>query len=123
MLYSILADIVVAIHFFFIVIACVGAVLVLKWRWLIWLHIPAALWAAMIMLMGWICPLTPLENHLRRSAGQSGYTGGFIDQYLMPVIYPAGLTREIQVWLGVGVIILNLVIYTIVYRRYRREKK
>jgi len=122
MLYSILADVVVAIHFLFILFASVGAVLLLKWPWVIILHIPAAVWAALIMFMGWICPLTPLENRLRIMAGEAGYQGGFIDQYLMPVIYPAGLTREIQIWLGLGVILLNLLIYSMVIRRYRLNK-
>jgi len=120
MLYSILADIVVFIHFLFIVFAVIGAVLVFKWWWVIYPHLISAFWAAMVILMGWICPLTPLENSLRRSAGEAGYSGGFIEHYLLPVIYPPGLTREIQVWLGLGVLLINAGIYTVVlYKRFK----
>lgn len=121
MIYSILADIVMFVHFLFIVFATVGAILILRWPWFIFLHIPAAVWAALIMFMGWICPLTPLENRLRIMAGEAGYSGGFIDQYLMPVIYPAGLTREIQIWLGLGVILLNILVYGLVFIRRRKR--
>ena len=122
MLYSILADIVVAIHFLFILFVALGALFVLKWPWVIYLHLPAAGWGALIMFMGWICPLTPLENRLRISAGEAGYSGGFIDQYLMPVIYPAGLTREMQIWLGLAVILLNVLVYVLVFIRRRKRK-
>ena len=122
MLYSILADIVVAIHFLFILFVVLGALFVLKWPWVIYLHLPAAAWGALIMFMGWICPLTPLENRLRISAGEAGYSGGFIDQYLMPVIYPAGLTREMQIWLGLAVILLNVLVYGLVFIRRRKRK-
>jgi hypothetical protein len=123
MIYSILADFVVFIHFLFIVFAVAGSVLVLKWRWIMYVHLLCAAWAALIMMAGWICPLTPLENSLRRSAGQAGYTEGFIEYYLIPIIYPAGLTREIQIWLGVGVIIINAMLYGyVVYRNYTSKK-
>ena len=122
MLYSILADIVVAIHFLFILFVALGALFVLKWPWVMYLHLPAAAWGALIMFMGWICPLTPLENRLRISAGEAGYSGGFIDQYLMPVIYPAGLTREMQIWLGLAVILLNVLVYGLVFIRRRKRK-
>jgi len=122
MLYSILADIVVAIHFLFILFVALGALFVLKWPWVMYLHLPAAGWGALIMFMGWICPLTPLENRLRISAGEAGYSGGFIDQYLMPVIYPAGLTREMQIWLGLAVILLNVLVYGLVFIRRRKRK-
>ena len=122
MLYSILADIVVAIHFLFILFVALGALFVLKWPWVMYLHLPAAAWGALIMFAGWICPLTPLENRLRISAGEAGYSGGFIDQYLMPVIYPAGLTREMQIWLGLAVILLNVLVYGLVFIRRRKRK-
>jgi hypothetical protein len=122
MLYSILADIVVAIHFLFILFVALGALFVLKWPWVIYLHLPAAAWGALIMFVGWICPLTPIENRLRISAGEAGYSGGFIDQYLMPVIYPAGLTRDIQIWLGLGVILLNMLVYGFVFVRRLKIK-
>jgi hypothetical protein len=123
MIYSILAELVVFVHFLFIVFAVSGAILALKWRWIIYVHLLCAAWASLIMMVGWICPLTPLENSLRRSAGEAGYTDGFIDHYLMPIIYPAGLTREIQIWLGVGVVLINLLLYGFVfYRRYYSKR-
>lgn len=121
MIYSILADIVVFIHFMFIVFAVIGAVLVFKWRWVIYPHLVSAFWAAMVITMGWICPLTPLEIHLRRAAGEAGYAGGFIEHYFLPVIYPEGLTREIQIWIGLGVVLINVLLYAVVL--FRRLKK
>lgn len=121
MIYSILADIVVTIHFLFIVFAVVGGLFIFKWWWIMYPHILSAFWAAMVITMGWICPLTPLENQLRRAAGQQGYDGGFIEHYLIPIIYPAGLTREIQIALGIGVVLLNLIIYSMVIRHYMRK--
>lgn len=121
MIYSLLAEIVLVIHFLFIVFVVIGALLVLKWHWLIYVHLISAFWGALIMFTGWICPLTPLENHLRRAAGESGYTGGFIEQYLIPVVYPTGLTRELQIGFGISVIVINLVLYGIVY--YKSAKR
>ncbi len=123
MIYNILADLVVLIHFLFIVFAVGGAILALKWRWVIYVHLLCAAWAALIMMGGWICPLTPLENSLRRSAGEAGYSDGFIEHYLIPIIYPAGLTREIQIWLGVGVVLVNILLYGFVLYRKRLIKK
>lgn len=114
-----LADAVLVAHLAFIVYAVAGAFLALRWRVLIWLHLPCALWAMAIEMGGWICPLTPLEVFLRRCAGQAGYTGGFIQHYLVPLIYPYNLTREIQIGLGLGVLAINLVAYTLVLRQAR----
>jgi hypothetical protein len=122
MVYRVLADFTLVIHLAFIVFAMMGALLVLRWRWLIFVHIPAAVWGVLIQFKGWICPLTPLENRLRRSAGQSGYEGGFIDHYLLPVIYPEGLTTNIQIILGTVVLILNFVFYLLVILRIRKER-
>lgn len=122
MVYSILADVVVVMHLLFIIFVVAGGLLVLRWRYLVWLHIPAAMWGALIEFMGWICPLTPLENRFRRLAGESGYTGDFIEQYLIPLIYPGGLTREIQIMLGVGVIVVNVVIYFFVIWKWRKPE-
>ena len=80
------------------------------------------MWGAVIELAGWVCPLTPLENHLRRLGGETGYAGGFIERYLLPIIYPAGLTREVQLVLGAVVVILNVVVYAFVLRRVRRRR-
>ncbi len=114
-----LADAVLVIHLLFIVFAVAGAFAALRWRTLVWVHLPCALWAAAIELGGWICPLTPLEVALRRCAGQAGYSGGFIQHYLLPVIYPHDLTREIQIGLGIAVLVINLVAYALVVRNTR----
>lgn len=123
MIYSLLADITVILHLVFILFVVLGGLTVLKWRWMAWVHIPAAIWGALIDLMGWICPLTPLENQLRRLADESGYTGDFTEQYLVPLIYPGELTREIQLLLGAGVIFINVVIYFFVIRLVLRKKQ
>ena len=115
--YRILADTVVVTHLIFIVFTLLGGLLVIRWRSLVFLHIPAVLWAAWVEYRGWMCPLTPLENWFRQKAGMSGYSKSFIDQYLVPVIYPDSLNRDWQIMLGTLVIILNLTIYTWVWRR------
>jgi hypothetical protein len=114
-----LAELVFALHLGFIAFAVVGALAALRWPRLAWLHVPAAAWAVWIELSGWICPLTPLENALRVRAGQAGYSGGFVAHYLVPLIYPAGLTPAIQLALGLGVLALNLALYAWVIRRAR----
>jgi Protein of Unknown function (DUF2784) len=115
--YALFADLTVLVHAAFILFAVCGCLLVLRWPRTAWLHVPAVLWAAFIEFSGRICPLTPLENHYRELAGESGYSGGFIEHYVLPVIYPAGLTRDIQLWLGLGVLVVNIVAYGIVIRR------
>ena len=122
MICRILADAVLVIHLIFIVFAVVGGLAVLRWRFLAWAHLPCALWAAAIEFGGWICPLTPLENFLRQAAGQAGYHGSFIQHYLLPVIYPHSLTREMQIGMGVGVLIVNLAAYALVVRKFRAER-
>ena len=105
------ADAVVLLHLAFVAFVVLGGVLV-AWRSRVaWLHLPAAAWAAWAEFSGAICPLTPLENQLRRIAGQSGYAGGFVEQYLLQVVYPPGLTPQIQRWLGAAVVAVNLAIY------------
>lgn len=106
-----LADGLVALHFAFIVFVLCGGLLVLRRRAWALLHLPAVAWAAYVEFTATICPLTPWENALRLKAGVAGYEGGFIDHYLVPVIYPAGLTPRIQLLLGVFVIVLNASIY------------
>lgn len=123
MWHSIAADFIVVIHFFFVVFVGAGAFLVLKWRWILYLHIPAATWGALIEFFGLGCPLTPLEKTLRIAAGEEGYAGGFIQHYLVPMIYPGEITREIQVWVGVFVIIINIAIYGWVFLRRGRTRK
>ena len=117
MIYRILADVVLVIHLVFIIFAVAGALAVLRWRFLAWVHLPCALWAIAIEWGGWICPLTPLEIFLRHAAGQAGYTGGFIQHYLVPIIYPRDLTRELQIGLGIGVLVINLAAYALVVRK------
>lgn len=119
MVWRLLADATVLAHLAFIVFAVVGGFLVLRRpRWA-WLHVPAAIWVVFLELRGASCPLTSLENNFRARAGQAGYPEGFIDHYLMPLIYPAGLTPTIQVVLGLAVLAINVAIYAIVVRRWR----
>jgi hypothetical protein len=110
------ADLVVVIHLLFILFVVLGGFLAWRWRWLPWIHLPAAFWGMMIELAGWICPLTPFENALRARAGQAGYEGGFIEHYVLPVIYPGNLTRTIQIGLGLLVLLVNVVAYVRYFR-------
>ena len=121
MVYPILADLVVVIHLLFVLFVMLGGLLVLRWRVCAWIHIPAVVWAVLIEFSGWICPLTPLENHLRIKGGSSGYATGFVEHYIIPLLYPAQLTRELQVFLGLLVLIVNLVIYLWVWRAYKKK--
>ena len=114
-----LADAIVAVHGLFVLFVAVGGLLVLRWPNIAWLHIPAAVWGAFIELTGRICPLTPLEIRLREQAGEAGYQGDFIAHYVLPVLYPTGLTYRVQLALGATVIVANIVIYAIVWRRRR----
>lgn len=111
MIHLILANSILIVHFAFILFVVFGGLLVFYKKWILWLHIPAIFWAVLMEFFGWICPLTPMENHFRIMAGQSGYNQGFIQHYLLKVIYPDGLTRQAQVLLGLGVLILNLLVY------------
>lgn len=123
MWYQLLADSVVVLHAAFIVFVVLGGLLVMRWRWVAWLHIPAAVWGAIIEFTGWICPLTPLEVTLRIAAGGRGYSESFIEHYLLPTIYPSGLTSDVQLLLGFAVAAVNLVIYTIVVMRWLGRRK
>jgi Protein of Unknown function (DUF2784) len=111
-----LADAVVALHLAFILFVVGGGLLVARWRRLAWLHLPALAWGVLVEWAGWICPLTPLENALRARAGLAGYAGGFVEEYLIPVVYPPHLTRVIQVSLGVAAVALNVVVYAWIWR-------
>ena len=122
MVYRILADLVVLVHFGFILFAVLGALLVVRWKRCAWVHIPVFVWAVLIEFVGWICPLTPLENWLRRQGGGVGYESGFIEHYILPIIYPAGLTRGVQMVLGTFVLVVNLGIYLWVLRRALRKR-
>jgi hypothetical protein len=111
------ADLVASLHFAFVVFVVLGGLLVLRWPRLAWLHLPAVAWGASIELLGWICPLTPLENRLRHEAGLAGYEGGFVEHYLLPLLYPASLSRSVQVILGLSVLLINAVLYGSILRR------
>jgi hypothetical protein len=111
MLYRLLADTVLLLHLGFILFVVAGGLLVLRRRGVAWLHLPAAAWGALIQFAGWTCPLTPLENRLRALGGQAGYSGGFVEHYLLAVIYPEGLTRGTQLLLGALVLAVTLGVY------------
>ena len=111
MLYSLLADTLLVLHALFIGFVVLGGLLVFKRRWLIFLHLPAVVWGALIEFRGWLCPLTPWEQTLRQASGEAGYDTGFIEHYLAPLIYPANLHYDMQLLLGSFVIIINLLIY------------
>ena len=118
MLAKVSADLLVIVHFAFIVFVVLGGFLVLKWKKVAILHIPCVLWGALIEFCGWICPLTPLESYFREAAGGKAYSGGFIDHYIMSLIYPTGLTRGMQISLGIIVVVVNLLVYgLVIFRR------
>lgn len=121
MSYRLLADALLLAHLLFIVFVVLGGGLVLRWPRLALLHLPAACWGAFIELSGGICPLTPLENAWRQAAGEAGYAGSFTEHYLLPIIYPLGLTREIQFVLAAVVIVVNLGVYGWLFQRWRRS--
>jgi hypothetical protein len=120
MWYSWLADLILCVHLGFVLFVIFGGLLVLKWRWIAWLHLPAALWGAVVEFTGWICPLTPLENWLREQGGEATYRSDFITQYLLPVLYPEDLTRDLQLLLGTGVVVLNAAVYWWFWRLHAR---
>jgi hypothetical protein len=121
-MYGWLADAVLVLHFAFVLFVALGGFLVLRWPRLAWLHVPVFVWGALIELTGGTCPLTPLEVALRQRAGEAGYTGGFIEHYLTSLIYPGGLTRTIQVALGVAVLAVNGLVYARLRARLRRSE-
>lgn len=110
-MYPLLANLVLIVHLAFVVFVLCGGLLVLRWRWIAWLHVPAIAWGAFVEFSGWICPLTPLENWLRAQGGDISYKSDFIAQYLLPVLYPGDLTRDLQLLLGTVVIVLNAAVY------------
>jgi hypothetical protein len=120
MLHRVLADGVLLFHLLFIAFAVAGGLLAFRWRWIVFLHLPVLAWAALVEFNGWICPLTPLENRLRALGGAAGYPGGFIEQYLLPLIYPGALTRELQWTLGTGLLAFNALVYLLLWRRRHR---
>ena len=122
MIYRIAADVVLLLHLVFILFVILGGWLVLRSPRIIWLHFPAAVWGAFIEFSGRVCPLTPLENQLRITSGSAGYSGGFIERYLIPIVYPSGLNRSVQVVLGLVVILVNAVFYGAIIVRWARGR-
>ena len=121
MTYRVLADVVVFVHAAFIVFVGLGALLALRWPRAAWVHLPCLVWGILLELRGWICPLTPLEVHLREAAGAAGYSGGFIEHYLIPVVYPAGLTPPVQWGLALLLFVVNAGLYVFVWRHHHRR--
>lgn len=119
MAYRILADLVVIVHAGFVLFVVLGGWLVWSQRWVMWMHLPAVIWGVLIEWAGWTCPLTPLEKGLRAMGEEAGYCGGFIDQYFLPLLYPASLTRLGQIILGAVVLTVNLLVYWRVFPRGR----
>jgi len=119
MLFRISADILVGLHFLFVVFVVTGGFLTGRSPRVAWVHVPVAVWGALIEFAGWICPLTPLENRLRQAAGEAGYTGGFIEHYVIPIVYPGALTRELQLALGAAVVVINAIAYGRLIRQRR----
>ena len=120
MIHRALADLVLVVHLAFVLFVVLGGLLVLKWPRLALLHVPAAIWGVLIEYTGWICPLTPLENSFRARGGEAGYGGGFIEHYIQPALYPAGLTRGTQIVLGSLALLVNLTAYGVVIARRSR---
>ena len=119
MIYAALADATLALHLAFIAFIVLGGLTVARWPRIVWAHLPAAAWGVLIELFNWTCPLTPLENWLRLHAGEQGYSESFVERYLLPIVYPDGLTRNVQFVLAALVVAVNLAAYFFVWRRRR----
>lgn len=122
MIYQILADMVVVIHLMFIIFVVFGGLIAIRWRWILIFHLPSVIWGALIEFQGWLCPLTTLEWKFRQLGGRSSYRIGFIEHYLIPIVYPDRLTPELQTAMGIAVLIINLAIYSWFLRRLNRKK-
>jgi hypothetical protein len=118
-----LADATVALHLAFVVFVVAGGLLVLRWPRLAWLHVPAVLWGAFIEFAGWICPLTPLENWLRQRGGGQAYDASFVEHYLIPLLYPDALSRDVQWLLGTLVLVINVTVYAVIVQQHRRRMR
>jgi hypothetical protein len=120
MLYRILADLFLVLHLLFILFAIFGGLLVLRKTWVIFIHIPCVIWASIVNLASWICPLTPWEVRSRIAAGQAGYEGGFIENYIEPLVYIQGMTRTVEITLGAAVVLWNIVVYFVIILKLKR---
>lgn len=120
MIYRVMADVLVVLHLAFVIYAIGGGLLAFRWGWTVIVHLPAMLWGVVVESMGWVCPLTPMEIELRHAAGLAGYQGGFVDHYVLPILYPGDLGRSAHLLLGVALLGFNLVVYLLLLRRWRR---
>jgi hypothetical protein len=120
--YRLLADLLVLFHAGFVLFVVLGGLIVLRRPRVAWVHLPVAAWGAWVEFSSTVCPLTPLENHLRRLGGEAGYSGGFIAHYILPVLYPAGLNPRVEIVLGVFVVLLNLSVYAALWRKRRSDR-
>ena len=120
MVYRILAELVLVIHFCFVLFVVLGGLLALRWRSVLWLHLPAFVWGVLVQCFFWACPLTPLENWLRRLGGESGYAGGFLEHYISAIL-SANVSRGFQMGLGILLLGVNVLVYTLVFTRRRRK--
>jgi hypothetical protein len=123
MLFRVLADLTVIAHLGFVLFVIVGGLLVFRNHRVAWVHLPAALWGAWVELAGWICPLTPVEHWLREQGGEAAYTSGFVEHYIIPILYPAALSRDVQFVLAALVIGVNATVYTLVWRQARHASR
>lgn len=122
MLYTLAANVILIVHGLFVLAVVFGGLLALKWPRAAYLHLPMAAWGVALSLAGWTCPLTPLENELRREAGAQGYTGGFIEHYITAFVYPQGLTHQHQIVLGVLLLVGNAAVYTRLWLRHKKSR-
>lgn len=120
MLHGIAADVLLIIHLAFILFVVLGGLLLFRWPRMAWFHLPAAVWGAVIEFNNWVCPLTPLEQKFRETSGGDAYSGGFVEHFLLPLVYPDDLTREIQIGLGLGVVLFNMLIYSLWWRKRKK---
>ena len=118
-----LADATVVLHLGFVLFVVLGGLIVARWRRVAWVHLPAAAWAAWVEFADWVCPLTPLENWLREQGGGTTYSSSFIEHYLLPILYPESLSRELQWVLGGAVLVINAFVYIVVFQRDVRRQK
>jgi hypothetical protein len=119
MIYRLLANLTLVTHFCFVLFAIFGGLLVLRWRWMWKLHLPALAWGFLVQYFVWVCPLTDWENHFRELAGEAGYEGGFIEYFISAIIYPGAVTPQIHLLLAISLVVFNLLIYAFLLRRFR----
>lgn len=119
MLFHLFADLVLILHLLFIIFVILGGFTVLLWQRMIWIHIPCVIWGVLLEINSWICPLTYIENYFRRSAGEDSYSIDFIQQYLVPIVYPRGLEPDYQIILGILLVLINIIIYLFIWYQSR----